>query len=195
MKKSALFSKGNTRTLILLLMRSVVSGILILTRAIPSIARQKSGWKFTLVIQSCFEFYLAPMPLKPRWCAVPNPKRAMWRQGSIPRCELDGLNGLAQKGRFEMTGKRTAISVFVGTIESCREMVEEITEAIDDHLGVPPDEEKVNWAHVGDAQRLAANLREILEWVHPLTHAVQPTCLGCGKAVDEGEEWCEDCAT
>lgn len=73
-----------------------------------------------------------------------------------------------------MTGKRTAISVFVATMEQCSEMLAEIEQAIEDHLGAPPDEEQLNWAHVGDAQRLAGNLREILEWLTPLQSKAQP---------------------
>ncbi len=50
---------------------------------------------------------------------------------------------------------------FMGKIDRSRRLMAAIEKHLEDHLGVSPEE--VNWAHAGDAGRLAGKLEEIAE--------------------------------
>jgi hypothetical protein len=56
-----------------------------------------------------------------------------------------------------------ALDKFVTTVAECHKIVDSLQKALDNHLDTNPD--TLNWANVGDAQRLLNDLREIQEYV------------------------------
>jgi hypothetical protein len=56
-----------------------------------------------------------------------------------------------------------ALDKFVTTIVECQKIVSDLQKAVDNHLDTNPD--TLNWANVGDAQRLLEDLREVQEYV------------------------------
>ena len=64
--------------------------------------------------------------------------------------------------RAERDAKNHEDSVreFLAAVTTIRETLDGLTEEAEDHFGVDPDH--INWAHVGDANRILAALRETL---------------------------------
>ena len=62
--------------------------------------------------------------------------------------------------KFAQTPSETAAYAFMGHIEACREVIDEIQEKIDDHLEVDPD--LVNWINVSDAAKIEGALNVIV---------------------------------
>ena len=52
-----------------------------------------------------------------------------------------------------------SLTAFIGHITSAREMITEITAALENHCDVHPDD--VNWGNVGDIARTSSALKEI----------------------------------
>lgn len=51
----------------------------------------------------------------------------------------------------------SSVSSFASAVEECRVLLEALTERVEDHLGLGPEE--VRWGHVADAGRLLLHLR------------------------------------
>lgn len=56
-----------------------------------------------------------------------------------------------------------AVGALIEAMEECKGLMVQIEGEIDDHMGVSP--EMVTWATVGDANRLKADLTEIVDWL------------------------------
>ena len=57
--------------------------------------------------------------------------------------------------------KPTAEEAFLARIFEARELLDQLGEHIDDHLGIDP--ESLHWGHVGDAGRVVELLRQAAE--------------------------------
>ncbi len=56
-----------------------------------------------------------------------------------------------------------AVNEFIINLDNAQDALDTIQEAINDHLGVSPDD--VNWANVGDAKRIAVDLNAIATYI------------------------------
>jgi hypothetical protein len=59
------------------------------------------------------------------------------------------------------TNKEQALATFVSRIQASRELLACVSQHLEDHAGVEPDQ--VNWAHVGDAARIQMLLEQICD--------------------------------
>jgi hypothetical protein len=59
--------------------------------------------------------------------------------------------------------KKTPVDVFIDRIETARDLMDRIHSALDDHLGVDPD--NVSWAHAGDIGHVNELLEEITDFL------------------------------
>ena len=62
---------------------------------------------------------------------------------------------------YAINTEENAMNDFMANIAQAMDYANRIDEHIDAHMGVNPD--AMNYAHVGDAARLAAMLREVCE--------------------------------
>ena len=72
-----------------------------------------------------------------------------------------GANDTTMKTTMTTTrksSKEEARESFIHHVASARELMTLLRRHLDDHMGIGPDE--VNWAHVGDAARLAEALKK-----------------------------------
>lgn len=77
---------------------------------------------------------------------------------------------------------RQAVDVFIEVIEECRVLHEKIGGAIDDHLGVLPDQ--VDWGNVGDAKRLSNRLAKAVWWL-PKSKSLADRLADLAESADE----------
>jgi hypothetical protein len=59
--------------------------------------------------------------------------------------------------------KKDPVDVFIDRIETARDLMDRIHSALDDHLGVDPD--NVSWAHAGDIGHVNELLEEITDFL------------------------------
>ncbi len=52
---------------------------------------------------------------------------------------------------------------FIDHIETAKELLEEITVEVNDHLGSHPDD--INWADVGDIEHVVDLLKGVAHWI------------------------------
>lgn len=58
---------------------------------------------------------------------------------------------------------RTAIDAYLAAHAAAAELLEDITEALEEHHGVGPDE--INWSHVGDVTAVVEQLTAIKDFI------------------------------
>ena len=73
----------------------------------------------------------------------------------------------ARPTRAEQTQKNheEALATFAANCETIRQLADALVESAEDHFCLVP--EKVNWAHVGDTNRIISDLRDILAYARP----------------------------
>lgn len=57
----------------------------------------------------------------------------------------------------------TALTQFLTNLHEAQALATAITDYLEDHMHVTPEEVETNWGHAGDAGRMAMMLREIVE--------------------------------